>query len=282
MAKLASVVITFHPDQRFYKHIQSYLPGIDHLYVMDNSEPAFEFKELVTKNEKVTLIQNGQNEGIAARLNQAAVMARSQGYEWLLTMDQDSYFETEHLSSYVEYALEYPDGQEVAMFGVETVTPTEIISNIATPVDRLITSGSLLNLQLFEDIGGFDENLFIDEVDHEYCYRAILKGYQNIQFSYIFLHHQLGESVVVHSIKGKRKTAFHSPLRLYYMVRNYLYMRRKYHPAFEKDLNFRARDLMHRIKNNLLHGPDKAKLLKMLYQAYKDYRKGQMGKKRPY
>lgn len=282
MAKtnIAGVVISFYPDQRFNQHIQSYLPGIDHLYVLDNSEPAFEFKDIVTRNIKITLIQNGKNEGIATRLNQAASMARDAGYNWLLTMDQDSYFDPEHLSAYLEYALEYPERQQAAMFGVETVFTPEIISNIANPVERLITSGSLLNLRLFEDIGGFDESLFIDEVDHEYCYRAILKGYQNIQFSHIFLHHELGEAVVVHSLKGKRKTAFHSPIRLYYMVRNYLYLRQKYAPAFEKDLNIRARDLMHRIKNNLLHGPHKAVLIKMIFQAYWDYKKGRMGKKR--
>ncbi|HTN39039.1 MAG TPA: glycosyltransferase [Arachidicoccus sp.] len=280
MHPLAAVVITYHPSDDFYNHLETYITQVDRLFVVDNSEPKFQFNGELLANPKIILINNGANEGIAARLNQVAHQAVKEGYQWLLTMDQDSFFETEHLSAYFEYVMDYPGADQVAMFGVETNQAPEIIADLTEPVDRLITSGSLVNLQLFAEVGDFDEKLFIDEVDHEYCYRASLKGYKIIQFTHIYLHHRLGEDVIVRTLKGRRKqTAFHSPLRLYYMLRNYLYLTAKYKPAFEKDLKFRGKGLLHRIKNNLLYGPDKLVLLKMLYSAYRDYKTGRMGKK---
>ena len=39
-----------------------------------------------------------------------------------------------------------------------------------------MTSGNLLNLKIAEKIGDFEEKLFIDEVDHDYCYRIRRKA----------------------------------------------------------------------------------------------------------
>lgn len=280
MGSIAAIVITYHPGPEVYRNIQSYLAQADHLYIADNSLPKHVFSKALLDNPKITLVNQGGNEGIAMRINQVAEMAIKERYDWLLTMDQDSYFDTENIQSYFDYMNDYPGADQVAMFGVETVKMPEIIADLNEPVDRLITSGSLLNLSLYEEIGPFDEQLFIDEVDHEYCYRAGLKGYRIIQFTHIFLEHQLGESVEVKTLKGSHKTtSFHSPLRLYYMVRNYLYVRGKYKDVYQKDLKIRGTALLHRIKNNVLYGPDKWKTLKVVFTALSDYKKGKMGKK---
>lgn len=280
MGSIAAIVITYHPGPEMLANIWSYLDQVDHLYIADNSFPKFSFSPDISDNPKITLIANGGNQGIAIRLNQVADRAIAAGYDWLLTMDQDSYFDTEHIQAYFDYMKAYPGGDQVAMFGVETVEKQELIADLNEPVDRLITSGSLLNLRLYKEIGPFDENLFIDEVDHEYCYRAGLRGYPIIQFTHIFLEHHLGESVEVKTLKGHQKTtSFHAPIRIYYMVRNFLYVRAKYKEVFAKDLKLRGISLMHRIKNNALYGPHKWKTIAMLFTAVRDYKSGKMGKK---
>ena len=274
-------MITFQPDLAFHKRLSSYMDKVDHVYIVDNSEPATKFDRSLLNNQKITILSSGTNKGIAERLNQVADIAIKAGYQWLLTMDQDSYFMEEQISAYLEYAIEDPQRDQVAMFGVETTRRPELITNLQEPVDRLITSGSLLNLSLFKQVGPFDENLFIDEVDHEYCYRAILKSFKIILFTHIFLEHQLGQDKQVKTLKGGIKTAsFHSPLRLYYMVRNFLYVRHQYKNDFQADLKLRGTGLMHRLKNNLLYGHSKWETLKMVLLAVRDYSKHQMGKKR--
>lgn len=281
MGSIAAIVITYQPGPEITGNIQSYLGLVDHLYIADNSEPKLSFSSGILDNSKITLINTGGNEGIATRLNQVAEKAIADGYQWLLTMDQDSYFEPEHIQAYFDYAKEFPGHDQVAMFGVETVNKPELIADLSEKADQLITSGSLVNLSLYKDIGPFDESLFIDEVDHEYCYRASLRGYQVIQFTHIFLQHQLGEAVNIKTIQGSsRSTSFHSPLRLYYMVRNFLYVREKYKDVLGHVFKVRTTALMHRIKNNLLYGPNKWQTLKMVLLAVGDFKRGKMGKKK--
>lgn len=282
MGSIAAIVITYNPGPEVLQNIQSYLPEVDHLYIADNSSPKLNFSASILDDPKITLVNNGGNEGIAYRLNQVAELAIKAGYKWLLTMDQDSYFDTENIAAYFEYMQDYKGHDQVAMFGVETVNRPELIADLSNPADQLITSGSLLNLALFQKTGPFDEQLFIDEVDHEYCYRAFVLGYQIIQFTHIFLEHQLGEAVNVKTIQGgQRATSFHSPLRVYYMVRNFLYVKNKYKSASSLKAVFKTRStaLLHRVKNNMLYGPQKWTTLKMVLTALGDYKSGKMGKK---
>ena len=44
------------------------------------------------KNRKINYIYNGDNLGIATPLNKAAELARKEKIDWLLTMDQDTNF----------------------------------------------------------------------------------------------------------------------------------------------------------------------------------------------
>src|SRR3954467_15747776 len=92
--KIGAVVILYNPGEEVVDNIQSYLPYVEKVYVIDNSEKQRE--ELVSKIlslPNVTYLSDGENKGIAVRLNHASIMAIAEGFEWLLTMDQDSYFD---------------------------------------------------------------------------------------------------------------------------------------------------------------------------------------------
>ena len=69
----------------------------------------------------------------------------------------------------------------------------------------LITSGSLINTSIFSEIGGYNEKLFIDEVDHEYCYRIKMLGYSVLQLENILLNHTLGRQHPVKTLSGEKK-----------------------------------------------------------------------------
>ncbi len=65
---------------------------------------------------------------------------------------------------------------------------------------------------------------------------------------------------------------------MYYIFRNYLYLRSKYKNKFEDSFFEMKKELRIRIKNNFLYGKNKFMLLKYLAKAYKDYKSGKMGK----
>lgn len=279
MEKVFGIVILYKPGADVVKNMATYLPYVEQLLVVDNSEPAAAV-DVSILGDKAVLLQDGVNRGIAARLNAAADLALAQGAHWLLTMDQDSCFEQDSIKAYLQCFNQFENKNPVAMFGVEYEKEPAILNCDAVKTDLLITSGSLVNVPVCKSMGGFDEKLFIDEVDGEYCFRAAANGFTTIKFNNIFLNHSLGTIGEHRSLKNMKKTprTLHSPLRIYYMVRNYWYVRDKYKANLPETLGIRKAALLNRIKNNFLYGKNRFMLVKYLWLAYRHYKKGRMGK----
>jgi rhamnosyltransferase len=281
MISVAAVVILYYPNEKTGQFIQSYLSYVQKLFVMDNSEKISAIGETLKGFDKVVFIHDGENKGLSYRLNIACKMAVDDGFDFLLTMDQDSYFENQHIENYLKCLEAYNNKGRVAMFGVNYINES-INSNTcaAEAINYLITSGSIVNLQAFLLTGGFDENLFIDEVDLEYCYNARSKGLEIVRFNNIFLHHSLGVMTTGISFKTFKRTPrrLHSPIRVYYMLRNYLYVKKKYPQLHKLDGDERRRGLFVRIKNNLIYGKKKLLLIRLLIKGYLDFKNNKMGK----
>ncbi|MFT3980327.1 MAG: hypothetical protein QM687_07655 [Ferruginibacter sp.] len=247
---------------------------------MDNTEKPDE--GIVAQLQLVpgsTYIPYHLNEGIALRLNQAAAMAREEGYSHLLTMDQDSSFDAGVFDRYVSKATKYLD-EHVDNVGVFAVNfqpqfckadeqPQEVLSTI--------TSGSIISLAFHKAINGYNTALFLDLVDADFCYRINLAGYKTILFSDIILNHAIGYHVPGRSLKNFKVTPrrIHPPVRIYYLVRNSLFMLNKQQlPDGAKKEIHKALGLL---KNNLLYNK-RFQVIRHIVKAYVDYRKGKMGK----
>ncbi|MER3463640.1 MAG: hypothetical protein C4329_03655, partial [Chitinophagaceae bacterium] len=73
----------------------------------------------------LTYLHDGENRGIAARLNQACKLAIQEGFAWLLTMDQDSFFSDQMLDQYLHCCATYTQLNKVAQFGITYVNKEE-------------------------------------------------------------------------------------------------------------------------------------------------------------
>ncbi|MDQ3681807.1 MAG: glycosyltransferase [Bacteroidota bacterium] len=280
--KIAGVVILYNPSKDVVSNINSYLPFINRLYVVDNSEnSALSILQDISIDEKVIYIHDGENKGIAERLNQVVEIALAEGFERMLTMDQDSFFTQENITAYLNCVNKFNLSEKVGIFGVEFENKLNISNNCESEeTDQLITSGSILNLKLCKEIGKFDEALFIDEVDLEFCYRLISSNYKVIKFSNVTLNHQLGHIYFGRSLKSFKKTprTLHSPARVYYMVRNYLYVKKKYAGKFIESDKSRRKALLTRLKNNLLYSNNKLGVLRYIIKGISDFYLNNMGR----
>jgi rhamnosyltransferase len=282
--KIAAVVILYHPIQDAILNIKTYYDWVDKIFVFDNSEIRSEITDPLVQLSKIQFHQNFNNEGIAKRLNEACALALDEEFDWILTMDQDSSFTPNSISNYFNCFQEYENKEKVAMFGTKFSRSNQQVSNECRSIkaEKLITSGSLVNLSLFKIIGEFDEQLFIDAVDYDYCFRAQVAGYYTIQFSNIYLRHTVGKEVYRSSIKTlflvKKKKEIHSHLRCYYMYRNMLYLNEKYR-GFDQIYSKQIRDyVLSRIKVSLLYGRNTLNILKCLKNARRDFKNKKMGK----
>jgi rhamnosyltransferase len=281
---VAAVVILYHPEEKTAANILSYALNVKRLYIFDNTEKNNISADVLDKFKQldhVLYFHDGENKGIAIRLNEAAKKAIEEGYEWLLTMDQDSYFTDSTLLNYFKCIADNLEKEQVAMFGVQF--QDQLLSSkecTSVQTEHLITSGSMLNLKLFPEIGDFDEALFIDKVDHEYCLRAQLRHFKLIRFQNIFLHHSLGKITYGRSLKNFKRTprVVHSPMRMYYIVRNYFYLKDKYKNLFPASFVEMKEELWIRSKNNFLYGKNRIQLIRYIIKGFADYKHDKMGK----
>lgn len=275
--KVNGVVIWYNPTDENIENIKNYITYLEKLYIVDNSqENNFNKLKLDKKiKNKVEYIPLLKNKGIAYALNIGLEKGLEDKADYLLTLDQDSsFYEKEMLKEY--FRLIEEDKEQCALYGTSTTAESrkkEKMPNF-TEVGILITSGMMINLKKIDKIGKFKEELFIDEVDIEYCYRALKLGEKVKKANNILLKHKIGNSKV-YRIFGKRltKVTHHNYIRRYYLIRNKLYMIK----MFPEEKKAYKRRIRREIKNIILFESDKLRKLKMCWLAYKDFKAGKMG-----
>lgn len=286
--KIAACVILYNPTKNDLINIDSYINVVDHLYIYDNTETESFLNYFKRYGDKISYYQNNENQGIAKRLNQACVEAIHDNYDYLLTMDQDSSFIKENLIQYFYDILNYQNPKDVSLFGIEHFHEKKSISKDkirCINTDLLITSGSVINLSNYIKVGGFDEQLFIDGVDLDYCLASKIQHLKCILFKNNFLTHSLGEKTKKASIKTlyliKKNKAFHSPIRIYYMRRNSLYLKEKYKatlPVLSLDI-YNEYNIM--IKINTYYAKNIFEIMRLKRKAKQDFLNQKMGKFTP-
>ena len=101
MKKIAAVTVLYNPTKKIIQNISGYIDKVDKVYVIDNSNDSNE--KLLIDNKKIEYLPNYTNLGISNSLNKACNLAIDEGYEFLLTMDQDSLFEKNEFQKMIDY-----------------------------------------------------------------------------------------------------------------------------------------------------------------------------------
>jgi len=216
----------------------------------------------LTALPKTTVVRNFRNEGIARGLNQGVEYARINGYEWLLTLDQDSEVDADYARAILSAAHEseslWSQRPTVGVIAPHQVIdasgvmnyPTRIVDAI-TVTEEVIQSGSLWRVSALAQIGGFDEKLGIDAVDAAACLHLREAGYLVALTDTVELHHNLGDSRQVNLLGKTIMVTNHSPARRATMVRNRLRLA----PAeFKQSPVHAARSLRRVTVNSVLGG----------------------------
>jgi rhamnosyltransferase len=259
--RVLAVAVTYNPDTSLLgKALQSVAAQVQGLVVIDNgSANAAEIGTIVSVAGAQFLL-NEQNRGIAAAQNQGIDLARTTGFSHILLLDQDTVLApgvVADLSANLA-TLEEEHGKVAAIgpayFEVNSQQTTRAYRNhgfrlnrislgsATQPVasDSIIASGSLIPMAVLEKVGGFREDLFIDLVDVEWCFRARAAGFASFLSPTARVDHRLGSGTVK---LGSRQITVHVPLRNYYWVRNALWLARQPYTPLAWRLYFISRCL---------------------------------------
>lgn len=274
---IAAVVVLYNPDESVGNNILSYASSLDYLIVVDNSDhPSSSLSsltELLTC--KVEFIHFGKNMGIAKALNDGCRKAIEMGATWIMTMDQDSYFPDTEVVKYLALIPEFST-RNIQIAGPNHEQNTNFTAALEE-VNSVITSGCIFQKTVFESVKGFKEFLFIDEVDHEFCYNAKSKGFRIFKCNQIVLEHQLGTRRKLNLGSKQFSRVLHNPQRIYFMVRNALYIKKHFGKTYPEELSIKTKDLLHRIKNNVLFGNHRLKTIRYIFKALIDAKTGRFG-----
>lgn len=270
---VAGVVILYNSPVECFDNIKTYLSQVDRLYIIDNSPTVTAWAVAEQKqNSRLVYEYSGQNVGIATALNRAARRAIADGYTYLLTMDDDS----QAPAGMIRQMLAYMTSQTIGTVGIVapkhllTTTPVQPSADTAPAMDVLttMTSGNLLNLAIYEKVGPFYDDLFIDVVDHEYNLRMRQSGYRVVELPHLQLTHRLG--LIKRIPFSGLIYVSHSPARNYYLVRNSIVVARRYRQPFPGYSAIALQTIGIEVLKVLLLEDQKGSRLRLIVRAVKD------------
>ena len=217
--------------------IKEYCEKVEYIILVDNgSTNITKLKDKVKKNDKIIIIENNENKGVAKALNQLLEEAYTRKMDYLLTLDQDSFLKYQDLLKMTTYMKD-----NIAIICPEIIDmnkkKNKFLKKEYEQVDRCITSGSLMNLKACSKIGKFDEKMFIDYVDFDYSKRAQLKGNKILKIKGCFLKHEIGKRTTRKFLGIYVYPTNHSSVRVYYYFRNMHY----YYLKFRKEMTYKEK-----------------------------------------
>ena len=224
------VSVLFHPDHNALTHLCSMAQsGLQPILIVNGIKDRNHLAPLQAAG--ATIIENEANEGIAQAFNQGIQLALKEGARYVLLLDQDTQCSPTMGDDLVNVADEFISaGGQLACVGptpVDVKRPdASVVGNIESkqPVEisTIISSGMLIPSDAIEEIGGMWNELFIDHVDHEWCFRARKFGRKVLIAPQISMPHNLGDTSF--AIRGQFKAIHRSPMRHFHIVRNTLWL----------------------------------------------------------
>lgn len=243
---IGATIILYKPDMDITeKLITSTAKQVDVISIVDNSPSP---TPLSINDQNFHYHHFPNNIGIAAAHNIGLRDLRAAGCTFGMLLDQDSVIDNDlafRLSSLL-VASKVKNRPLVAIgpriicsFSEKTVKPRvqreiAVYENLVC-VTQIISSGMMIDLSKLELTGFKDERLFIDGVDHEWCWRAKTQNLLVAIAQNVEMVHKLGDA---RSKFAGITYKVGSPVRLYYQFRNILILtRRGYVPNYWKVRN---------------------------------------------
>lgn len=247
--QVCAIVVLYKPDKNILlKVIDKIVAQVDKVVLVDNTpEDNNNCFDIIPDSNKIEYLPLRENTGIANAQNIGIKHASSLS-EFLIFFDQDSFPEANLVEQLITTYRKLDEmGFQIGGVGPRVVNRENgqkefpafnkgrKINGFVTKVSQLMSSGTLSPSKVFQEVGGFENDLFIDAVEFEWCWRAAESGYSFFIAEDALLFHHTGERTK--KILGK-PLHITTPFRTYYQYRNFLILlKRAYVPFYWKSSN---------------------------------------------
>jgi rhamnosyltransferase len=221
-----AVVVSYNGLEQTRQGVDALRGQVGLIHIVDNGsdKESLAVLESLEREPGITVERLGDNKGLGYALNRGVQRARETGCTWLLTMDQDSVVDRSLMDAYRKAVQQNPTSVSLAP---QITTNSRKKDAVGGVVSSAITSGNLVRVSIFDEVGLYDEGFFVDRIDFDFCLRLRRAGYVVHRVPAALMRHQLGHPVELPQVVRKYY-ARHSPIRSYYMYRNYMYLAERY------------------------------------------------------
>jgi rhamnosyltransferase len=220
--------------KKILRSINNIKKQVKKVYLIDNSRKKIHFKD-----KKIKYIFLGENYGIAHAQNYAIFQAIKDNFKFILLSDQDTIYPKNYLKNLIPF-FKQKNVSAICpnLFDTNKNKPLGLISrflflkqtlnneyNIKQKSNDLkfeyitesMASGTVIKLHDIKDIGYMNDDLYLDWVDFEWCWKLNKKNKKMIGIKNLFAKHKLGSSKTTIFNKIYHR---HSLLRYFYIIRN--------------------------------------------------------------
>jgi len=235
MGSVYAVLVAFNPDlDELFSKVLLLSSVVNKVIVCNNSDfdIAFPF-------DGVEVINFRCNIGIAHAQSIGMESSFKKGADFVFQLDQDSVVPIDMVDMLLKSYYQLEDsGYNVGLIGpldfdkftgeinkARVNKGVSVFNGKYSFVDSTLSSGSLIPKKAYDKVGGMFDELFIDVVDHEYCWRLQASGFKVVRVNDARLPHRLGEGRK--KLLGLISVGVPAPFRHYYAMRNTVYLFRK-------------------------------------------------------
>ncbi len=240
--KLSVVILNY--NVRYFlelclKSVEAALVGISaEIIVVDNASKDESCDMVESKFPKVKLIQNTDNFGFSKGNNQGVAVAKG---EYICILNPDTVVAEDSFKILLNFAEDQPnmgilgckliDGQGQFLPESKRHIPTpkvsvekmlgrtdgyyvpELANDAIGTVDILVGAFMVLKKEVYDRVGGFDEDYFMYGDDIDLSYKILKLGYQNMYNGQTTVIHYKGESTLKDKVYAQR---FYGAMQIFY------------------------------------------------------------------
>lgn len=212
MRKTFVAVIIYRPNKSLLRlNIESFSKFVEKIIIWDNMIETESCRYRIDLPNNAEYRGLGENIGISKALNICLNMANEQGFEYFMSMDQDSIW-----GNFKEFKLNAVDFLSKKNCIIGPIINGEKYPNFNSflQIKWLITSGMFSKVETLIKIGGYNENFFVDSIDIELSLRAHYKSVETYICQKGFLQQNFGESNTISFGTKKYTIQYYSPNRI--------------------------------------------------------------------
>lgn len=281
---ITAIISLYNPDKKVLDHVRLIAEQADRVILCDNSKN--NNRQLFNKIDGICYVGFKENLGLSKAFNR---VLKDKKFNWkdddlIIFFDQDSSIEDGHIKKLASEFMYFNNSQyKLGCLGpifynlsndtVEIPKMKKLIKNNVYKVKNIITSSLITNYEMMKKVGFWNENIFLDFVDWDFCWRLQKIGYNCCITQSVILQHSVGNGErKVGALKLRVGAAF----RVYYQTRDALYLlKESYIP-----LKMRIKLLLTITVRPIIHffclGEKKVRV-KYYIKGIKDYKAGVRG-----